>query len=125
VGVGDNLKDAVRAYKAAYKNSGNKNTITHKTETTKIVNGKISRINEDVSGGDSYYYIMINGSEKIFIGSSNISKKLPLTNVGDSITVQFDEAKQDEIEIFGFENFSLAPKKTDKKEEESKKEENK
>ncbi len=126
VGVGDNLKDAVRSYKAAYKNSGNKNTITHKTETTKIVSGKISRINEDVSGGDSYYYIMINGSEKIFIGSSNISKKLPLTNVGDSISVQFDEAKQDEIEIFSFENLSLAPKKIEKKEEEeSKKEDNK
>jgi hypothetical protein len=90
-----------------------------------MVSGKISRINEDVSGGDSYYYIMINGSEKIFIGSSNISKKLPLTNVGDSISVQFDEAKQDEIEIFGFENLSLAPKKIEKKEEEPKKEENK
>jgi hypothetical protein len=120
VGVGDNLKDAVRAYKAAYNNSGNKNNITHKADKTKIQTGKVMRISEDVSGGNSYYFILINGAEKIFVGSSNISKKLPLTVEGDSISVQYDDDKQDEIEIFAFENFSLAPKKAEIKKEEAK-----
>ena len=123
VGVGDNLKDAVRSYKAALKNSGNKAHVTHKTENTNLVSGKVSRINEDVSGGNSYYYILVNGNEKIFIGSSNISKKLPLTQIGDSITLQYDEDKQEEMEIFSFENHSLSAKKVIKKEEEGTKEE--
>ena len=123
VGVGDNLKDAVRSYKAALKNSGNKAHVTHKTENTNLVSGKVSRINEDVSGGNSYYYILVNGNEKIFIGSSNISKKLPLTQIGDSITLQYDEDKQEEMEIFSFENHSLSAKKVVKKEEEGTKEE--
>ena len=120
VGVGDNLKDAVRANKAAYNNSENKNNITHKADKTKIQTGKVMRISEDVSGGNSYYFILINGAEKIFVGSSNISKKLPLTVEGDSISVQYDDDKQDEIEIFAFENFSLAPKKAEIKKEEAK-----
>jgi hypothetical protein len=116
VGVGDNLKDALRAYKAAYGNSGNA-PVVHSSETAKKVPGKVLRISEDVSSGNSYYYLILdNDPEKIYVGTSSISKKLPLTAVGDSVIVQYDDTKNLEIELYGFENQSIKiPLKEEKK----------
>jgi hypothetical protein len=116
VGVGDNLKDALRSYKSAYGNSGNA-PVVHNSEAAKKVLGKVLRISEDVSGGNSYYYLILdNDSEKIYIGTSSISRKLPLTSVGDSVTVQYDDTKNIEIELYGFDNQSIkVPIKEEKK----------
>lgn len=107
VGVGDNLKEALRSYKDAYGGSGNKNPITHQADKLKKLNSKVIRISEDVSGGNSYYYLMIDGEDKIFVGTSNLSKKIPLTTVGDSIYIKYEDQKDEELEILEFDNFNL------------------
>ena len=108
VGVGDNLKDALRSYKDAYNNSGNKNPIVHDAKLAQKAAGKVLRISEDVSGGNSYYYMIIdNQADKIFIGNSNISRKLPLTSVGDSISINFEERQGEEVEMLEFENYNI------------------
>lgn len=116
VGVGDELKDALRNYKDAYNSSGNNPIVTPSTNS-KSVAGRITRISEDISGGNSYYYMMIEGVEtKIFIGSSSVSRKLPLTAVGDSVKLIYDDGKKEEIDLTGFENFFIQTKATETKE---------
>lgn len=108
VGVGDNLKDALRTYKDAYNNSGNSNPIVHNAENSQKMTGKVVRISEDVTGGNSYYYILLDSAEdKVFIGSSSVSRKLPLTAVGDSIMVRFEDKHNEEVDLVGFDNFNI------------------
>jgi hypothetical protein len=118
VGVGDNLRDALRAYKDAYSNSGNA-PVVHSKKAANQLRAKVKRISVDVSGGNSNYFILLeNLEDKIYIGSSSISKKLPLTNAGDSVLLEFEPSSSSEIEIYGFDN--LLFKATDKIEKEGK-----
>ena len=118
VGVGDNLRDALRAYKDAYSNSGNA-PVVHSKKAANQLRAKVKRISVDVSGGNSNYFILLeNLEDKIYIGSSSISKKLPLTNVGDSVLLEFEPTSSSEIEIYGFDNLWI--KVADKVEKEGK-----
>lgn len=116
VGVGDDIRSAIRDFKSAMNNSGNAIATTTKGESF-IVKGKLSRISTDVRGGDTYYYMLIKGYEdKIFVSTSTSSEELPLTLVGDSVLVEFDDAGNSYIDIKSFDNLFLKPQKTKKQE---------
>ena len=46
-------------------------------------------------------------SSKVFIGSTQISNDFPLTNIGDSVYITFDNDNQDVIDISTFKNKSF------------------
>jgi hypothetical protein len=107
VGVGDDLKETLRKYKEAFGKNGNTSIVHSKDKMLKL-SGKVSRISMDISGGNTYYYLMLEGmQDKIFVSTSSLSKWVPLTQEGDSINIQYDEIKNNEIEILEFVNSSL------------------
>ncbi len=111
VGVGNDLKSAVRAYKDAYNGSG-KDSDFKLTPTAQgySVAGKLSRISVDVSQGNSYYYIYLdNVPNKIFIGSTSISNELPITQVGDSVLLKYDDSRTETVDLTSFDNLGLNP----------------
>lgn len=106
VGVGNTLRETVMAYKNAYNMSGNK--INPKSETQKILlRSLITRISSDIKNGNSFYYFTLKGSKNIFIGSSQISNELPVSAVGDSVTISFDNDTQEVIDVSIFDNLSI------------------
>jgi len=106
VGVGNTLREALMAYKNAFNTTGNK--INAKSETEKqILNSIITRINGDVKNGNTYYYFTLKNSPKVFIGSSQISNDFPISNIGDSVAVSFDNDNQDIIDVSSFKNKSF------------------
>jgi hypothetical protein len=106
VGVGNTLRETVMAYKNAYNMSGNK--INPKSETQKIVlRSVIDRINGDIKNGNSFYYFTLKNSDKIFIGSSQLSNELPVSAIGDSVAISFDGDTQEVIDVSSFTNLSL------------------
>jgi hypothetical protein len=114
VGVGNNLKEAVRAYKDAYNGAGKGADVRiSSVQESNEHKGKISRIATDVSGGIAYYYLYLdNTPNKIFVGSSTTSYELPLTQVGDSVLVKYDDARTEVIDMTGFDNLGLQTKVT-------------
>jgi hypothetical protein len=106
VGVGNTLREALMAYKNAFNQSGNKITTKSKTEKN-IVKSVITRINGDVKNGNTYYYFTLKKFPKIFIGSSQVSNDFPLTNLGDSVYVTFDNDNQEVIDVSSFKNKSI------------------
>ncbi|HJV77958.1 MAG TPA: hypothetical protein VJ602_06200 [Paludibacter sp.] len=106
VGVGNTLREALMAYKNAFNQSGNKITTKSKTEKN-IIKSVITRINGDVKNGNTYYYFTLRNFPKIFIGSTQISNDFPLTNLGDSVYVTFDNDNQDVIDISSFKNKNI------------------
>jgi hypothetical protein len=116
VGVGNNLKEAVRTYKDAYNAAGKGANVhisaVHESNQHK---GKISRIATDVSGGNAYYYLYLdNIPNKIFVGSSTTSYELPLTQLGDSVLVKYDDARTEIVDMTGFDNLGLNTQATEK-----------
>lgn len=103
VGVGNTLREALMAYKNAFNTTGNK--INAKSKSEKVaLHSVISRINNDVKNGNSYYYFTLKNSTKVFIGSSQISNDFPISNIGDSVEITFDNDNQDIIDVSSFKN---------------------
>ncbi|AZQ62856.1 hypothetical protein EI427_11605 [Flammeovirga pectinis] len=115
VGVGNNIKEALRAYKNSINSRGN-SVIPNSYVNTYIISSTISRIKKDITNGSTNYYIMIDDLDsKIFIGSSLISSELPITQVGDSVNIKYDDGANELVDIVSFDNLNIRLKKTDKK----------
>ncbi len=113
VGVGDNLKEALRSYKDGYNSAGNATVFSNETGTHYSLTSKISRINEDITGGNSYYYFTLETvPNKIFLGSSSISNELPLSLVSDSIQIWYEDGRSSLIDVSKFDNLDLEVKQT-------------
>ncbi|MEI8086147.1 MAG: hypothetical protein WCG93_08020 [Paludibacter sp.] len=110
VGVGNTLREALMAYKNAFNTKGNKINAKSKTEK-QLIKSIISRINGDVKNGNTYYYFTLRNSPKVFIGSSQISNDFPVSNVGDSVQVSFDNDNQDIIDVSSFKNKTVGKQK--------------
>lgn len=106
VGVGNTLRETLMAYKNAFNTTGNKISAKSKTEK-QFINSIISRINGDVKNGNTYYYFTLRSMKRVFIGSSQISNDFPITAVGDSVTISFDNDNQDVIDVSSFKNKSV------------------
>lgn len=106
VGVGNTMVETLMAYKNSYNMAGNK--INPKGVTQKILlKAVVERIQSDIKNGNSFYYFTIGNKKNIFIGSSQISNQLPVTQPGDSIEISFDDDTQGLIDISSFSNTSL------------------
>ena len=106
VGVGNTLREALMAYKNAFNQSGNKISTKSKTEKN-VVKSVVTRMNGDVKNGNTYYYFTLRSYPKIFIGSTQVSNDFPLTNLGDSVYVTFDNDNQDMIDVSSFKNKNI------------------
>jgi hypothetical protein len=107
VGVGNSLQETLMAYKNVFNTTGNKiipANVSQKTKLTTVV----TRINSDIKNGNSFYYLTVQGTNKIFIGSTQISNELPVTSIGDSIEMSFDNETDRLIGISSFKNISLS-----------------
>lgn len=106
VGVGNTMRETLMAYKNAYNMSGNNIKLDASTNR-KAVKATITRIQSDIKNGNSFYYFTIQGENKIFIGSSQLSNELPITRVGDEVEISFDTDTEEVIDVSSFKNFSL------------------
>lgn len=106
VGVGNTLRETLMAYKNAFNSTGGKISAKSKSERN-VLNAVITRINGDSKNGNTFYYFTLRGNKSIFIGSSQVSNEFPVTAVGDSVTVTFDNDNQDLIDVSTFENKSV------------------
>jgi hypothetical protein len=70
----------------------------------------ITRIQNDVKNGNSFYYFKVKDYPNIFVGSSQLSNQLPVTIAGDSVKISFDIDLEEVIDVSSFENRSLQKK---------------
>jgi hypothetical protein len=106
VGVGNTLRETLMAYKNAFNMTSNKLSAKNSAQKT-IMKSVVTRINNDVKNGNSFYYFTVKDYSNIFIGSSQISNALPVSSVGDSIEISFDSDTQGIIDISSFKNMTI------------------
>lgn len=106
VGTGNTMREALTAYKTAFNSSGSKINVDSKS-AKKVIESVVVRIQNDVKNGNSFYYFTVKDYPNIFVGSSQISNQLPITEVGDKIKISFDIDNEEIIDVSTFENISL------------------
>ncbi|MCC3862963.1 hypothetical protein K0040_01375 [Terrisporobacter petrolearius] len=126
IGMGDTKEDAYRNYKEALESKGN-DIDFDSSENLQKVEGTVSRVNQDVKSGNTTYYITLkDNKELIFTGTSKISTELPLTMVGDKVSISYEKADSNIISIAAFDNINIGKaERTADKEEKSEKIDNK
>jgi hypothetical protein len=109
VGVGNTMRETLTSFKNVYNMADNKinpNSVSNKKTLQSIV----TRIQNDVKNGNSFYYFKVKDYPNIFVGSSQISSQLPVTIVGDTIKIAFDIDMEEVIDVSSFENLNLKKK---------------
>ncbi len=109
VGVGNTMRETLTSYKNVYNTNGSKIN-TNSSSTKKVLKSLITRIQNDVKNGNSFYYFKVKDYPNIFVGSSQISNQLPVSIVGDSIKISFDVDLEQVIDVSTFENLNLKQK---------------
>ena len=106
VGVGNTMRETLTSFKNVYNMADNKinpNSVSNKKSLKSIV----TRIQNDVKNGNSFYYFKVKDYPNIFVGSSQISYQSPMTMVGDSINLSFDIDLDEVIDVSSFDNINL------------------
>lgn len=121
IGLGETKEDAYKNYKEVLESEGSDIDIDGHEDLQKI-EGVVSRINQDVKGGNTTYYITLkDNQELIFTGISKVSAKLPITMVGDKVSISYDKTNSNIINITEFDNNNIGKKeKTSNKKENNK-----
>ena len=101
VGVGADIESGLRTYQQVLASKGNQFIPSLEVKPIKL-QGTLSRVSQVVKGGESYYYFMLEGDNRIFIGSSNTSPKVPLAKVGDIVILTINDSKEALVNITEF-----------------------
>jgi hypothetical protein len=75
--------------------------------TTQTVSGKVLRISSVQKGNDTIYYLQIEGYNMIFTANLSLSSKLPLVQVGDTITGTYTGTSGSVINLKTFDDTSI------------------
>ncbi len=103
VGVGNSMREALTSFKSAFNSTGSKIN-SASSESKKELHSVITRIQSDIKNGNSFYYFMVKDYPNIFVGSSQVSAELPITVVGDSVSISFDLDEEKIIDVNRFDN---------------------
>lgn len=105
VGVGPDIESSLRTYQQVLASKGNQFIPSQDLKPIQL-KGKLSRVSQVVKGGESYFYFMLEGDNRIFIGSSNTSAKVPLAKVGDVVAITANDTKESILNISEFKGES-------------------
>lgn len=112
VGVGDTLQSTLNKYLEGLTNTNISLDGGNKEET---ILGEVERIGVVVKEGTSIYDIKLKGINNIFSISTETSREIALTNVGDSVSIKYINVGNSRYLITNyFENVSLSNTETNK-----------
>lgn len=110
LGIGENKNEALRNYKEALESKGNDLVIDNSADGIKDnnVEGTVTRISPDVRSGNTSYFITIDSkTDVIFKETSKLSNQLPLTQVGDKVSISYEKAEDGIADMTRFDNHSI------------------
>lgn len=98
VGIGDSLSEAYTAYLKLTSEDGEIDT-----SALKSVTKTVTSVDTAVKGGNTCYYIQLQGMDKVFIASIDLNDMLAVLKAGDRVTISYVEADDRFIQIQAIE----------------------
>lgn len=92
VAIGDTVSECEDVYTELMYENGIK-VVAEDTREIQTITAKITKIAQGVIGGNSHYYVMLEGSEEIFDVSVVDFLDIIKYNVGDEVTVEYKQGE--------------------------------
>ena len=93
VAIGDTVSECEEVYTDLMYENGIK-VVAEDTREIQTITAKITKIAQGVIGGNSHYYVMLEGSEEIFDVSVVDFIDIIKYNVGDEVTVEYKQGEE-------------------------------
>ena len=93
VAIGDTVSECEEVYTDLMYENGIK-VVAEDTREIQTITAKITKIAQGVIGGNSHYYVMLEGSEEIFDVSVVDFIDIIKYNVGDEVTVKYKQGEE-------------------------------
>jgi hypothetical protein len=107
VGVGNSLQESLFAYKNTFNGNTNSKINTNAVSKKIVLDATIERFAQDIKNGMCFYYFTVKGNPKIFVATSQVSTKLPLTERGDLVAISYDDDADAVINVNTFDNKNI------------------
>ena len=105
---GKSLQETSRNYvQAVARNSGTYVVGSNETYGYSL-EGKVQRISSVVQDGSTYFYLMMEGENKIFMAPYTVSDELSITREGDTVKVSYLDDKNGTVDVVEFDNITFA-----------------
>lgn len=111
VAVGATQMEALHQYQALIARRGQQIAL-NKTPDMRTITGIIDRIRQDIGANGGIYYFHLVNVPRIFTASSQDYAKLPLTQSGDEVAVEYVGSGEEVVPVRKFDNRSLPLDKT-------------
>ncbi len=94
VAVGDTVNECVKEYESLMENNGI--SVTEEAEKA-TVTGVIDVLKDIVIDGNTYYYIMLEGSDDLYSVKAGDYVEILKKNIGDSVTLEYVETASNSV----------------------------
>ena len=99
VGIGATVDKAKQAYFEALDGENIEVNPETETEEIKLISGMVSNLSSAVIDGNTNYYVLLEGNEKIFVLPASLSDNLPFLKVGDTIEITEKAGKYTSVKV--------------------------
>lgn len=106
VAYGKSVHEAYRAYQKVLSGAGQQEALGTEAVRESVL-GQVLRIAFDVQDGDTVYYIQVSGFNHLFTGGSELSPKLPVTLIGDTVAIKYIASGEDVVPMLSFDNTAI------------------
>lgn len=102
------IKGALRAFRASLRSKGNV-AGTDSNVDILTATGTVVRFGTEVIDGTSYFYVVIDTEpRKVFSAAAGLnSAELPVTMIGDSVEIHYDDAGRSIVDMTRYDNTSI------------------
>jgi hypothetical protein len=107
VAIGDDAVGAFREYQRILAQAGNQ-MAPETANMREHLTGVVDRFASELKGTATIYFVHVKDFPHLFTGGSELSSKLPVTQVGDRVVIQYIGSGEDVLPMLGFDNASIA-----------------
>jgi len=106
-GIGKNVRQAMRAYQSAHRNSGMSSGVSGAVDI-KTVKGTVTRIGTEVVSGNQTYFVMIDSAvDRVFRAAAGDNVELAITTTGDVVAIEYADGGMSVVDVKSFDNTAI------------------
>lgn len=104
IAVGSDQYEALRHYQRLLSQNGQQVALSNAREN-KMIKGEVERFGFDQTSG--VYYILVKGVSHLFTLDATSRPKLPVTQVGDLVQIEYDDSGETVMPVVSFDNLTI------------------
>ena len=118
VATGESIDQVQQAYIDAMLANGNDAVIGSDEAYSYSVEGTVTRISANISGGNTIYYMIINeDTTKLYVAASKLSAELPITREGDNVKISYIDDSNGTVNVSKFDNLDFTQEKSEEQQQ--------